>query len=84
MAILTKRFSKMANGRKRFILTDTLGLIMGILIVAANVGERAGAEKLFEQGWGKYPRLKKVLANQGFDGENMCQESNNCLDSCLK
>lgn len=42
---------------------------MGILIVAANVGERAGAEKLFQQGRGKYPRLKKVLADQGFDGE---------------
>ncbi len=42
---------------------------MGILIVAANVGERAGAEKLFRQTRGKYPRLEKVLADQGFDGE---------------
>jgi len=61
--------NKKVNGRKRFILTDTLGLIMGILIVAANVGERAGAEKLFNQTRGKYPRLKKVLADQGYDGE---------------
>ncbi len=41
---------------------------MGVLIVAANVGERAGAQQLFEQNKGKYPRLKKVLADQGFDG----------------
>jgi len=61
--------NKKVNGRKRFILTDTLGLMMGILIVAANVGERAGAEKLFNQVQGKYPRLRKVLADQGFDGE---------------
>ncbi len=61
--------NKKVNGRKRFILTDTLGLIMGVLIVAANVGERAGAEKLFHQMRGKYPRLQKVLADQGFDGE---------------
>lgn len=60
--------NKKVNGRKRFLLTDTLGLIMGILIVAANVGERAGAEKLFSETQGKYPRLKKVLADQGFDG----------------
>ncbi|MDQ3129843.1 MAG: IS5 family transposase [Acidobacteriota bacterium] len=37
--------NKKVNGRKRFILTDTLGLMMGILIVAANTGERAGAER---------------------------------------
>ena len=61
--------NKKVNGRKRFILTDTLGLIMGILIVAANVGERTGAENLFNQARGKYPRLQKVLADQGFDGE---------------
>ena len=61
--------NKKVAGRKRFILTDTLGLMMGILIVAANVGERAGAETLFDQTAGKYPRLQKVLADQGFDGE---------------
>ena len=61
--------NKKVNGRKRFILTDTLGLMMGVLIVAANEGERAGAEKLFRQIAGKYPRLKKVLADQGFDGK---------------
>jgi len=61
--------NKKVNGRKRFILTDTLGLLMGILIVGANVGERKGAEKLFGQVQGKYPRLQKVLADQGFDGE---------------
>lgn len=60
--------NKKVNGRKRFLVTDTLGLIMGILIVAANVGERAGAEKLFYEMPGKFPRLKKVLADQGFDG----------------
>lgn len=61
--------NKKVNGRKRFILTDTLGLVMGLLIVAANVGERKGAEKLFNQTKGTYPRLEKVLADQGFDGE---------------
>ena len=31
--------------------------------------EREGAEKLFILMNGKYPRLEKVLADQGFDGE---------------
>lgn len=61
--------NKKVSGRKRFILTDTLGLLMGVLIVAANTGERRGAEDLFEHSKGKYPRLQKVLADQGFDGE---------------
>ncbi len=60
--------NKKVAGRKRFILTDTLGLIIGILIVAANTGERSGAEQLFWEARGKYPRLQKVLADQGFDG----------------
>ena len=38
-------------------------------MVAANVGERSGAETLFNQARGKYPRLEKVLADQGFNGE---------------
>jgi putative transposase len=62
--------NKKVNGRKRFLLTDTLGLIIGILVVAANVGERSGAEKLFLAIRGKYPRLEKVLADQGFNGED--------------
>ena len=61
--------TKKVVGRKRFILTDTLGLMIGILVAAAQVGERIGAEKLFNQSQGKYPRLVKVLADQGFNGE---------------
>ncbi len=61
--------NKKVVGRKRFILTDTLGLMIGVLVVAANVGERIGAETLFNETKGKYPRLSKVLADQGFNGE---------------
>lgn len=60
--------NKKIAGRKHFIVTDTLGLIMGIWIVAASCGERAGAENLCEQMRGKYPRLTKVLGDQGFTG----------------
>jgi putative transposase len=66
--------NKKVSCRKRFILTDTPGLMPGILIVAANVGERSGAEELFEQRKGKYPRLQKVLADQGFNGEKYVAE----------
>ena len=61
--------NKKINGRKRFVVTDTLGWIIGLMVVAASVQERAGAKKLFVLMKGKYPRLEKVLADQGFDGE---------------
>jgi putative transposase len=61
--------NKKINGRKRFIVTDTLGWIIGLMVVAASVQEREGAEKIFALMDGKYPRLEKVLADQGFDGE---------------
>ncbi len=51
--------NKKINGRKRFILTDTVGLMMGILIVAANVGERAGSGKTLSSNAGKISALGK-------------------------
>lgn len=60
--------NKKINGRKRFIVTDTLGWIIGLMVVAASVQEREGAEKLFILMKGEYPRLEKVLADQGFNG----------------
>jgi len=62
--------NKKINGRKRFIVTDTLGWIIGLMVVAASVQEREGAEKMFALILGKYPRLEKVLADQGFGGED--------------
>ncbi len=61
--------NKKINGRKRFVVTDTSGWIMGLMVVAASVQERDGAERLFALMTGKYPRLEKVLADQGFNGE---------------
>ena len=60
--------NKKVNGRKRFILTDTLGLIMALVITTGNTGERAGAELLLEKINNRFNRLVKVLADQGFDG----------------
>jgi len=48
---------------------NTMGWIMGLMVMAASVQEREGVEKLFALMSGKYPRLKKVLADQGYDGE---------------
>ena len=51
--------NKKVNGRKRFILTETLGLMMGILIVAANVGERSGAAQVIQSNARKISAIEK-------------------------
>jgi putative transposase len=61
--------NKKINGRKRHIITDTLGLIMVIVIHCANIQDRAGARKVIEELRYKYPRLKKILADQGYTGD---------------
>jgi len=53
--------NKKVKGRKRFLLTETLGLLMWVLIVAANVGERAGAQQLFEQNQGKVSKITESV-----------------------
>ena len=39
--------NKKVHGRKRHILVDTLGLLLAVLVTAANVDDRAGAKQLF-------------------------------------
>ncbi len=76
--------NKKINGRKRFIVTDTMGWIIGLMVVAASVQERAGAEKLFALIKGKYPRLERVLADQGFDGEEFTARIENTFGFILE
>ena len=64
---------KKVNGRKRFIMVDMLGLVVGAMVCPANIGERAGAIRLLENL--KYPlrRLQKILVDKGFSGEDITQ-----------
>ena len=60
--------NKKIQGRKRFILTDVLGLLLALSITEANVGERAGAVGVLSKLGDRFSRLKTILADQGFDG----------------
>ncbi len=67
--------NKKINGRKRFILTDTMGLILCVCVCAANVSETKGARKLFAKLKMNNvlselcKNLKCVWADGGFRGE---------------
>ena len=61
---------KNVNGRKRHLLVDTLGLIIGVCVTAADVGDRDGLMALllayFSTG---VKRLKKLWVDGGYSGE---------------
>ena len=59
--------AKNIKGRKRHAAVDTLGLLLVVVVSAANVAERAGAKVLFEK-LRVYPRLKLIWADGGYQG----------------
>lgn len=61
--------NKKINGRKRHIITDTLGLIIAIVIHNADIQDRTGAKNVIKELKFKSPRLIKILADQGYTGE---------------
>lgn len=62
---------KKLKGRKRFTLVDTLGLVLMVKVVAADVQERDGAKQLLtkmnEERY-RVPRLTRIWFDGGFSG----------------
>jgi len=61
---------KLVKGHKRHILVDTLGLLLQVIVGAANVNEKAGAQMLLEKIQGQFLRLQKIFADGGYDGKD--------------
>jgi putative transposase len=55
---------KKVRGRKRHIVVDTMGLVLAVVVTAANVDDARAAQELFAQMPGKdFPRLEVVQAD---------------------
>jgi len=59
---------KKINGRKRHIVTDTLGLVIGVLITSANQGDGKCGVELFSGIERLLLDVKKVLADGSYGG----------------
>lgn len=57
--------SKKIKGRKQHIITDTLGLILVIVIHAANIHDSKGDFDVISNLRGRFPRLKKIVIDRG-------------------
>jgi transposase len=68
--------NKKINGRKRQTLVDTIGLIWGVLVHAANGADTVYGGVLIIEVKGILKRVAKVLVDQGYEGQFMktCQD----------
>ena len=59
---------KKTKGRKRFLLVDTLGLVLAVGVCPANTPERAGAKELLEPVLPYFKWLRKLWVDGGYSG----------------
>ena len=62
---------KKINGRKRHILTDTIGLPVGMIVHPADVQDRDGAPGLLARVRSSFPWLRHVFADGGYAGDKL-------------
>ena len=59
---------KLINGRKRHVVVDTLGLLLGVMVTAADIGDRTAAKVLLQNVADAHHRLALVWADGGYTG----------------
>jgi putative transposase len=64
---------KRLMGRKRFVLVDTLGLLLVVRVVSAHLSECAGGERLVAASRGLFPRLRTLIVDKGYRGAAFAQ-----------
>jgi putative transposase len=60
--------AKKLSGRKRHLLVDTLGLVLGVVVHPANIQDRASAPWLLHQVQPSVPRLELIWADSAYLG----------------
>ena len=60
---------KKIKGIKRHIITDTLGLVLAVVIHSAAIQDRDGAKEVLEQLGNKWKKIVKIFADGGYRGQ---------------
>ena len=58
-------------GRKRHILTDTLGLLLAVSVHSASIQDRDGAEALLREARRSFPVIERLIGDAGYQGRKM-------------
>lgn len=64
---------KCIKGRKRFLLVDTLGLVLGAMVTPASTPEREGAQLLLARVLGWFAWLRLLWVDGGYSGGAFAQ-----------
>jgi transposase len=59
---------KKLSGRKRHLLVDTMGLLLNVVVHAADLQDREGVKLLLEPIKGRFPRISLVWVDNGYTG----------------
>ena len=59
---------KKIKGKKRHILVDTLGLLLGAIVHSAGVQDRDGGVLLLSTLFGRFPFIEKLFADSAYQG----------------
>lgn len=62
---------KKVKGRKRHIVVDTLGLLVGVVVHAADIQDRDGAPAVLNSILKRWPWLRHVFADGGYAGPKL-------------
>jgi len=74
---------KLIKGKKRHLLVDTLGLVLHVLVTAANVQDRDGGVLLLSTLFGQFPFLRKVFADSAYTGPVFCEGATTAIRSLV-
>jgi putative transposase len=69
---------KKVKGRKRHILVDTMGLLLMVLVHAANIQDRDGAKLLLVKAKQSFSRLRLIWADAAYSGKLISWVLTNC------
>ena len=78
---------KKIKGRKRHILVDSLGILLVVVVTAANISEGAGLKQLLSHAVDsevKLNRLQTILVDGGYQGEALIRWVMNTYRSVLE
>ena len=59
---------KKVNGRERHLVVDTLGMVVAAVVHSAGIQDRDGAKPVLRKLVGRFPRLRKILADGIYNG----------------
>ena len=69
---------KKVNGRKRHLLVDTLGLVLVVIVHAANIADVTAGRMLLAESSLRVPTLKQVWVDRGYRGEQLQRVAQGC------